>query len=475
LWSETATSSQLDNAIRAMRSLVPAPSGQMERRIHQSRSCAQPEQVAELLLAQPGFVWLDGNASRHLLFSDPIATISCDGKEALIQAAGRTLALSLACMDILDAALRSWQWAGGAMLVGFISYDVVDELEKVGPVPPLSPAFPRLHLGLYDSALVYDDTGWSISGTEAWCPPHAAVARLSKWEDLLARAEALCQPDETATRWEPRFIEQRGDSKFLHGVRSAIDRIHKGDFFQVNLCRLLSTRFPAELAWPLYLRMRRLNPARFGAYVSLTERSAILSMSPELFLTVNDGLVESHPIKGTRTREMDENSGRAASGDLLQSEKDASELAMIVDVVRNDLSRVCKTGSVKVLEHQSLLTLPTVLHTYSRVAGELKGEKTIADLLRASFPPASVTGAPKIAAIEGALQEEGTGRGPCMGAIGWIGMDGSLELSVAIRTAFTNDDQLFYLAGCGITADSIPQSELAESRAKASAFLRALA
>ena len=160
--------------------------------------------------------------------------------------------------------------------------------------------------------------------------------------------------------------------------------------------------------------------------------------------------------------------------DLLHSPKDRAELAMVVDVTRNDLSRVCEPGSVQVFEHAALLTLPTLHHTYSRLSGRLRRETTAADLLRAAFPPASITGAPKIAAMEAAFAEEGIGRGPCMGSIGWISLDGDMELSVAIRTAVVSGGSAVYLAGCGITADSIPLQELQESQAKASAFVEAL-
>jgi para-aminobenzoate synthetase component 1 len=257
-------------------------------------------------------------------------------------------------------------------------------------------------------------------------------------------------------------------------VETIVDRIRKGDFFQTNICRVFTARITPALSWPLYLRMRSLNPARYAAYLRLDHDRTVLSMSPELFLKVKNGVVESHPIKGTRARGADETSDRLAQTELLQSEKDAAELAMIVDVVRNDLSRVCETGSVQVPEHASLLTLPSIHHTYSRVSGRLKRDSTVADLLKASFPPASITGAPKIAAVQAALREEGSGRGPCMGAIGWISMKGDLELSVAIRTAFTEGESIHYMAGCGVTSGSIPEAELVESQVKASAFITAL-
>ena len=147
---------------------------------------------------------------------------------------------------------------------------------------------------------------------------------------------------------------------------------------------------------------------------------------------------------------------------------------MIVDVVRNDLGRVCRTGSVQVVQHAESMSLPTVHHLFSTVKGSLREDAGIVDLLRAAFPAASISGSPKIEAMRVAMREEGQWRGPCMGAIGWISLDGRMELSVAIRTAFVADDRVRYYAGCGITSDSIPSAEFEESRHKAAAFVRAL-
>lgn len=474
MWSDTISEDQLGQTVDAIRSVVPAPSFGTQCQVRRCLSKASPEQVARLLQAEPGFVWLDGNDSRHFIFRKPIATLRCDGERAIIRGPGKSVDLPISSIDLLASALRAWQGSGAAMLAGYLSYDVVTELENVGPFVPLSPGFPRLHFGLYDSAFVFDAGGWSVLATGAWCGIDAVAHKLAEGDDTLMRAGAARDhPAEPDVREVVSVIEQR-DAEFLRSVETIVDRIRKGDFFQANVCRVLTAPFPAQLAWPLYSQMRRTSPARYGAFLQLDEATSVLSMSPELFLRMEDGLVESHPIKGTRSRGTDDVTDQIARTDLLNSPKDAAELAMIVDVVRNDLSRVCDAGSVRVLEHRSLLELPSLYHTYSRIAGRLKQGKTIADLLRASFPPASVTGAPKIAAVQGALDEERRGRGPCMGCIGWISLGGGLELSVAIRTAFVHNRNIYYLAGCGITADSIPSDELLESQVKAAALTRNL-
>ena len=199
-----------------------------------------------------------------------------------------------------------------------------------------------------------------------------------------------------------------------------------------------------------------------------------MSVSPELFLKVRDGGVESRPIKGTRPRGDTPVEDLRLALDLQKSEKDRAELAMIVDVVRNDLGRVCVPKSVSVARHAELITLPAVHHTVSTVIGRLRAGVSAADLLRATFPPASIAGAPKIRAMEVAMEEEGQRRGPCMGSIGWISLDGQMELSVAIRTAVVSGGRVSYYAGGGITAGSHPERELEETCHKARAFVRAL-
>jgi para-aminobenzoate synthetase component 1 len=231
------------------------------------------------------------------------------------------------------------------------------------------------------------------------------------------------------------------------------------------LVRRISGAFDAGDAWPLFQRLCEINPARYAAFIRIDERRAVMSISPELFLKLENGVLTSCPIKGTRPL------GGNMAAELQASEKDRAELAMIVDVTRNDLGRVCETGSVKVEAHAQLMTLPTVYHLYSTVTGRLAGSPV--DALRAAFPAASISGAPKIEAIRAAQREEKQRRGPAMGAIGWIQGD-AMEFSVAIRTAFTNGERIFYYAGCGITADSVPEQEFLESSHKAAAFERAL-
>jgi len=272
-------------------------------------------------------------------------------------------------------------------------------------------------------------------------------------------------------------VSHPGRGAFEAEVTRTVERIASGEIFQMNLCRRLEAALPAPGIWPFYRRLRAASPAELGAFLDLGEERAVLSISPELFLALRggrDGVVESRPIKGTRPRGANPREDRALARELAESAKDRAELTMIVDVVRNDLGRVCATGSVEVTSHAGLITLPTLHHTVSTVRGRLAPGAGPLELLRAAFPPASITGAPKIQAMAAIAAAEERRRGPAMGALGWISLGGDLELAVAIRTAVAAAGRVAYHAGCGIVADSDPELEFAESAAKARAFLTAL-
>ncbi len=478
MWSERPDPVELGKAVGALRSVLGAPSKPANGRSVRLEGPESPEQVAALLHEQPGFAWLDGDSTRHFLLSDPLAVISCEDHHAVVRGPGGEVRVSIGSLDLLEAALAVWGGPSQALLAGFLAYDTAADLETLDLPPSSEFTFPTLHFGLYDSALTWDPASdWILSGTDAWRGANGLPRPVPETAELLQAAARMELPP---VRFDQSLssgpLESRPDSAaFVSGVRRLVERIHRGDFFQTNLCRQVRSPLDAESVWPLYRRLRHLSPADFGAFLQLGAGRSVLSVSPELFLKVGgQGIVETRPIKGTRRRGVTEEEDRELVRQLLESGKDRAELAMIVDVSRNDLARVCQVGSVAVREHARLLTLPALHHTMSIVEGRLRPDMTVMDLLRASFPAASITGAPKIEAMRAAAREEPARRGPPMGAIGWISLDGRLELSVAIRTAYADRGRACYLAGCGITADSDPESELLESRTKASPFARAL-
>lgn len=365
----------------------------------------------------------------------PLATISYRAGRGVFTTPTGSVELQGRAFDILEAVYEACRGLQGR-LQGFLAYDLAAELEDIGPLPPDDSLFPQLYFNL-------------VKGPEVPTPS-------------------------TRKRQQVECHSNLDREAFEAAVARIVATIHAGDIFQTNLCRSLDAPLEPGTEWDLFQRMRAISPARYENFIRIDDHRTLFSISPELFLKVEAGIVESAPIKGTRPRGRTPEQDAALATELLASEKDRAELAMIVDVVRNDLSRVCQTGSVKVIRHAELMTLPTVHHSVSTVQGRLRDNASPIDLLRAAFPAASITGAPKIEAMRVAMREEGQRRGPCMGAIGWIGLNGDMEFSVAIRTAFTENGRVHYYAGCGITADSIPADEYEESSHKAAAFLRAL-
>jgi anthranilate/para-aminobenzoate synthase component I len=254
-------------------------------------------------------------------------------------------------------------------------------------------------------------------------------------------------------------------------VDRAIEYIRAGDVFQVNLSQRFSVPH-AEHPAVLYARLRRDSPAWYGACLAYDD-FAILSNSPELFLRVEpqpDGRrrVITRPIKGTRPR------AAGMDAQLRDSAKDQAELNMIVDLERNDLGRVCEIGSVKVTEPRTIEAHPTVYHGAATIEGTLREDVTFLDLLRATFPGGSVTGAPKIRAMQIIEELEPVRRGPYCGAIGYLAADGFMEFNVAIRTMILKAGEVHIPVGGGIVADSDPAAEYEETLVKAKAMFAAL-
>ncbi|HKE00895.1 MAG TPA: anthranilate synthase component I family protein, partial [Planctomycetota bacterium] len=359
-------------------------------------------------------------------------------------------------------------FAGGA--VGYVGYESARWIERVPAAAEGLLGLPDFRLA-FPSRFVTRDAPKSpvelvvVSETGVRPDLDGATREARRLEALgRERAEAPARPVEVRAAWTRET--------YLEAAREVRERIAAGDIYQANL----SQRFDAAGfgdPFDVHLRGRRLNPAPFSAFLAFGE-SAVVSASPELFLRRRGRRVETRPIKGTRPRTMDESRDAAARTDLLSSAKDLAELAMIVDLERNDLSRVCAAGSVRVRAYPELETYATVFHLVAGVEGTLKDGAEAVDLLRATFPGGSITGCPKIRAIEILAGLEREPRGPCFGAIGWIGHAGDLDLNVAIRTIAFSAGTAAFRAGGGVVADSEPAAERAESIAKARALALAL-
>ena len=286
------------------------------------------------------------------------------------------------------------------------------------------------------------------------------------------------QPSLPPVDWHPAGVWKAELSRGVYEdmVKRALGYIYAGDIFQANLTQRLLADLPGGLdPFMLYRRLRALSPAPFGAYLSVGEGAAIASASPERFMALTrDGHVTTRPIKGTRPRGRDSEEDDRFARDLVSSEKDMAENLMIVDLLRNDLSRVCRLGSVGVSELARLESFANVHHLVSEVHGTLFPNLGPVDLLRATFPGGSITGAPKIRAMEVINELEPARRGPYCGAVAWIGFDGAMDSSIIIRTLAIKDGRVAAQAGGGIVADSDLAAEFDETMDKVWPLLQSL-
>jgi para-aminobenzoate synthetase component 1 len=275
-----------------------------------------------------------------------------------------------------------------------------------------------------------------------------------------------------------RIADEHGGTTYMKSVHNAKAYISRGDIYQVNVARKFNAAW-SSAPCTLYHRMRKISPPQHGAYLGpgLSPRGeALCCISPELFLRVRNGHVTTQPIKGTRPRGANPAESEVMRRELESSSKERAELNMIVDLERNDLGRVCRYNSVKVVSPGEIHELPTLFHRAATIEGEIRTGVTVGELLNATFPGGSITGAPKIRAMEIIDELEAHPRGAYCGAIGWLGFDGDMELNIAIRTAVcdTRRGRAHYFAGAGIVADSDPEKENAEVLLKAQPFFRAV-
>ncbi len=379
-------------------------------------------------------------------------------------------------LDALLAATRTEEehaalpFAGG--WIGLFSYDLGRLIEPMAAVTPgmIGAAndrrWPLIELAYCPDALIYDrrHRTWHALG-EPW----PGGAPLPEQGDLVARAAAM---DDPPPRWPRSPTTSLPREDYTAAVARVIEYIRAGDIFQANLTQRLTFPFSGSTRHLARAGLAS-SGAWYGAYLELPDDRCALSLSPELFLEVDrtDRSVVTRPVKGTRP-------GHVPRRELADSAKDAAELNMIIDLLRNDLGRVCAYGSVQVSRRREIETHPTVHHGVGEVRGVLRPSISTGDLLRATFPGGSITGAPKIRAMQIIDELEPVRRGPYCGALGWISNGGRLVLNVAIRTLLLQgerppdrfdrlDGTMDYGAGGGIVADSDPEAEYEESLTKA--------
>lgn len=366
---------------------------------------------------------------------------------------------------------------GGA--IGLFSYDLAYQLEQIPRAIIDDMQFPDMLVGLYDLVIAFDhhlQKAWIFS---SGFPEKQQAKRLERAESRLEYLLKQLDKDSCFTITDlvipPECIISNFDPKsYIEACRKVIDYIYAGDIFEANL----SQRFRFDLpelfsAFELYHRLRIVNPAPFSAFFN-TGNCVICSASPERFIKLNDRKVETRPIKGTSPRSKDPMIDKQNAKSLERSEKDRAENIMIVDLMRNDLSRVCLDDSIQVTQLCGLESFATVHHLVSAIEGYLAPGKNAIDLLKASFPGGSITGAPKLRAMEIIYELEPNQRGPYCGSMGYLGFDGTMDTSILIRTFAIKNQTVTVQAGGAIVSDSDPEGEYQETLDKVMAMKKAV-
>ncbi len=419
-----------------------------------------------------------GSRGRHaFIAADPYDVITDDGGAGCFGA----LQAALQKVDI-ETAPGAPPFQTGA--VGVFSYELGGAIETLPEPKPAGLDFPAAFIGLYDTIAAFDlkrreaavmavDVGGAAPKER---PPAKARAR-----NMAARINQVSGRDVPPIAAAVEWRAEQNRANFEARVQRAIDYIYAGDIFQANI----TTRFcadapPAFDPFDAYRALRSASPAPFAAYLAcgMDEaggKRALLSASPERFLRLTaDGRIETRPIKGTRPRGDTPSLDKTMIEDLIGSQKDRAENLMIVDLLRNDISRVAKAGSVSAPKLMELETFARVHHLVSEVRALLRDEFGPVDLLRAAFPGGSVTGAPKIRAMEIINELEPARRGPYCGSVAWIGFDGAMDSSIIIRSVMMAGGRLAAHAGGGVVSDSSPKAEYEEMLTKIRPLLRAL-
>jgi para-aminobenzoate synthetase component 1 len=431
----------------------------------------------------------DSRLARWSFFGvDPFLTLRVEGTavEETVVTRGGTLVRRCSTAHPLDALNERLDahraepapgvpspFQGGA--VGALAYDMGRLIEPVEMSAARDVPVPDLDVAFFGGVVAYEHATRRAYLLRTELPDAPSPDWLRTVLELANRPNDGYERRGASSR--RRFAEVESTftrEAYRKAVVRAQDYIAAGDAYQINLTQRFSTEW-RESPEALYANLRDQNPAPFCAYVEL-DGMTLLSSSPERFLRYDAATrrVETRPIKGTRPRGATPDEEQEYTRDLLASEKEAAELVMIVDLERNDLGRVCEYGSVHVPERRVVERYASVLHTVATVAGRLRRDTNLADTLRATFPGGSITGAPKIRAMEIIDELEPTWRGFYTGSLGYFGWNGNVDLNIAIRTFVLRDGVAYFGVGSGIVADSNPESEYDETLHKAKSLFEAL-
>lgn len=427
----------------------------------------------------PWSMWLDsgigtdGRGRFDIMVAEPATTlVTRDGKTDITDRNGRFHSTTEDPFQVLRQTLSDFDaepvvglpFSGGAL--GYFSYDLARSLETLPSHAVDDVGMPKMAIGIYEWALVCDREKQAC-----WLVSSQRDRSREEFEPLIRRfSEGRLQNETDEAMVATGAVSSNLSASGYAGAFKKIqDYLTEGDCYQVNFAQRFSLTVTGS-AWSGYQRLRQRSAGPFSAFIN-TPFGEVLCTSPERFLSARDGQVETRPIKGTRRRDPDPVADEKLRNELAVSDKDRAENLMIVDLLRNDLGKSCRTGSVKVPELFEVESFATVHHLVSTVTCQLDDDSDAISLLRGCFPGGSITGAPKLRAMEIIEELEPHRRGVYCGTIGYIGFDGNMDSNIVIRTAIHHQGKLFYSAGGGIVRDSVCEEEYQESFDKAKAFL----
>jgi len=438
----------------------------------------------EHLRHQPWAIWLDsgqpqGQYGRYdILVADPFITITSRDVGTAEHPNLKTEVMQNGCISIVDddpftllnqllspyhSVQTTLPFSGGAL--GYFGYDLGRQVEGMPSRHLDQASLPSMMVGIYDWALVVDH----LDQTACLVSHGFNQATHDNWEELCALFDSLALAVDSSFELTTTIKSNMNIDQYKQAFDQVKHFITEGDCYQVNLAQRFSAMAHGD-SWLPYQQLRKISPAPFMAYMNFGQMQ-VLSGSPERFLKVKANHVETRPIKGTRPRSKDTVLDEQYAAELQASVKDKAENLMIVDLLRNDISKNCKTGSVKADKLFQLQSFANVHHLVSIVSGVLQAGKTPIDLLRGCFPGGSITGAPKLRAMQIIDALEPNLRGVYCGAIGYIGFDGNMDTNIAIRTAVYVNGEISFYAGGGIVADSDLDKEYVETLDKASSLV----
>lgn len=390
-------------------------------------------------------------------------------------------------LDRLDACLQRFKlqtikdlppFQGG--IAGFLSYDLAETFEKLPSMTSSHQPIPKISVCAYDLVISLDHFAQKAWVVSSGFPEYQEEKRLKRAKMRLDRvlteiSQIPSHSEPSDSSLQPNAIQSNFTAKsYLKTVEKVMEYIRNGDIFQANLSQQFSCPMPEGLSdFQLFQRLERYNAAPFSAFVNIGEAS-IISSSPERFIRIEKDCIETRPVKGTIRRSLIPFEDQLLREKLLNSEKDRAENAMIVDLMRNDLAKICEPGSVKVEKFCNLESFETLHHLVSVIRGKLLKKIGLKALLKAVFPGGSITGAPKIRAMEIIEELEPHPRGPYCGSVFYYGFNGTFDSSILIRTFVLFQNTLQFQAGGGIVLDSNPQLEYEETLVKAAALIKTL-